>query len=69
MKMPLQNVGAIDQWLRFAVGFLLLFAAASGMIGPWGYIGIVPLATAMLKYCPLYHLLRLRTDGNAQGGG
>lgn len=51
------NVGAFDQWLRFALGFLLIVMAGMGVIGPWGYVGVVPLATAAVRYCPLYQLL------------
>ena len=65
MQKPKVNIGAVDQWLRFAVGFLLLFTAAAGIIGPWGYIGVVPLVTAVTKYCPLYHVLGWRTDRKA----
>lgn len=56
------NVGAIDQWLRFSLGFVLLFLAGTGLIGPWGYIGVVPLATAAVRYCPLYHVLGFDTS-------
>ena len=62
MKIPRENIGAVDQWLRFALGFVLLFTAAAGIVGPWGYVGVVPLVTAMFRYCPLYHALGLRTD-------
>lgn len=55
------NVGAIDQWLRISVGFVLLFLAGTGIIGAWGYIGLLPLATAGLRYCPLYHALGIDT--------
>lgn len=55
------NIGPLDLWLRLAVGFVLLFAAGTGIIGPWGYLGVVPLATAAMRYCPLYHVLGLST--------
>lgn len=55
------NVGAFDQWLRLALGFVLLFAAGSGIIGSWGYLGVIPLLTAMFSYCPLYHMLGITT--------
>ena len=61
------NVGPVDLWLRFALGFILLFTAGAGIIGPWGYVAAaVPLATAAMRYCPLYHLLGLST---CQKGG
>jgi hypothetical protein len=56
-----QNIGAVDQWARYAAGFVLLFLAGSGVIGPWGYLGVVPLATAAFGYCPLYHALGVHT--------
>ena len=63
-----QNVGALDQWLRFAVGFVLLFLTGAGIIGPWGYIGLVPLLTAMFRFCPLYHALGISSrKGGATG--
>jgi hypothetical protein len=55
------NVGAVDQWARFALGFVLLFLTGAGVIGPWGYVGLVPLLTAMFRFCPLYHVLGVST--------
>lgn len=61
------NVGRIDQVLRIAVGLLLIALFSAGVIGPWGLIGLVPLATGLLRYCPLYQLLGIHTCGaNAQ---
>jgi len=48
------NVGGIDRILRFVVGIVLVALAATGTIGAWGYIGIVPIATAALGWCPAY---------------
>jgi len=56
-----QNVGTVDQWLRLSIGFVLLFLAGTGVIGAWGYIGIVPLLTGAFRFCPLYQALGLRT--------
>ena len=55
------NVGAVDQWLRFALGFVMLFMAGSGVIGARGYLGVLPLLSAATRYCPVYHLLGLST--------
>ena len=55
------NIGPIDQWVRISVGYVLLFLAATGLVGAWGYIGLLPLATAGLRYCPLYHALGIST--------
>jgi Protein of unknown function (DUF2892) len=55
------NVGGIDRLLRIVVGVVLLALTAMGSIGLWGLIGIVPLATGLLKFCPVYPLLGLST--------
>ena len=43
------NVGGIDRILRIAAGALLIVLAALSVIGPWGYIGIVPLLTGLFR--------------------
>lgn len=48
------NVGGIDRILRIAAGALLIVLAALSVIGPWGYIGIVPLLTGLFRVCPAY---------------
>ena len=56
-----KNLGAIDRVIRIAAGAGLLAAAALGAIGPWGWIGIVPLATGLFRFCPAYMLLGIRS--------
>jgi hypothetical protein len=48
------NVGSIDRILRIVVGLALIGATLAGMIGMWGWIGIVPLATGIFRVCPAY---------------
>jgi hypothetical protein len=55
------NVGNLDRVLRVAIGLLLIVLALTGTIGVWGYIGIVPLATGLMRFCPLYKLLGVDT--------
>jgi hypothetical protein len=55
------NVGGIDRVLRIAAGAILFVLAMMGTIGPWGYIGIVLLATGLLRFCPVYPLLGINT--------
>jgi hypothetical protein len=55
------NVGGIDRVLRAVLGVVLVALAVMGTIGPWGWIGLVPLATAALGFCPLYSVLGFRT--------
>jgi len=54
------NVGGIDRVLRIAAGLGLVGWAAMG--GPvWAWIGVVPLATGAVGFCPVYPLLGLST--------
>jgi len=55
------NVGNIDRALRILVGLVLVVLAGMGLIGIWGYIGVVLVATGMIAICPLYTLLGVRT--------
>lgn len=55
------NIGTTDRMIRFAAGAALVALAAAGTIGAWGWIGVVPLATAFVKFCPAYTLLGLKT--------
>lgn len=54
-----RNVGTIDRVLRIIVGLALIAAAATGTIGVWGWIGVVPVLTALVGFCPAYTLLGL----------
>lgn len=51
------NVGGIDRVLRIVLGLALIALTLTGAIGAWGWIGLVPLATAAMGYCPLYTVL------------
>ena len=55
------NVGGIDKILRIVAGIALIAMAAMSVIGPWGFIGIVPLLTGLLGWCPAYTLLGIKT--------
>ena len=55
------NVGNIDRALRILAGLALIGLAAFGMIGTWGFLGVVPLATGVIAMCPLYKLLGIAT--------
>ena len=48
------NVGGIDRVLRILVGLVLIGLAATGAVGWWGWLGIVPLATGLIGWCPPY---------------
>jgi hypothetical protein len=55
------KVGGLDRMRRFALGLLLLALTLTGAIGAWGWIGLVPLATASMRFCPIYPLLGIHT--------
>lgn len=55
------NVGGFDRLIRIVAGIVLIALAAMGTIGWWGLIGIVPLATGFMRFCPLYPLLGIST--------
>lgn len=57
------NIGGIDRVLRVLAGVALVALAVTGTIGAWGWIGLVPLATAALGWCPLYTVLGFSTCG------
>jgi hypothetical protein len=51
------NVGGIDRIARIVLGLALIALTLTGTIGVWGWIGIVPVATAAMGFCPLYTVL------------
>lgn len=56
------NVGSIDRIIRILAGLALIAWALMG--GPaWAWIGVVPLATGLFKFCPAYTLLGMNTCG------
>lgn len=55
------NVGGIDKILRIVVGAVLIGLAITGAIGAWGWIGVLPLATGLINFCPAYQLLGVNT--------
>lgn len=48
------NVGSIDRILRIAVGALLIALTLTEQIGAWGWIGVLPILTGTLRWCPAY---------------
>jgi hypothetical protein len=56
-----RNVGGLDRIIRIAIGLALIGATLAGAIGAWGWLGLVPLATGALGWCPPYALLGFNT--------
>ena len=57
------NVGTVDRIVRIVIGLALLslLVVLDGGARWLGLIGIVPIATALFRWCPAYTLLGLRT--------
>lgn len=55
------NIGTIDRILRIVIGMALISLVFVGPQTLWGLIGIVPLATAVIGFCPAYALLGIRS--------
>ncbi|HRK96337.1 MAG TPA: DUF2892 domain-containing protein [Rhodospirillales bacterium] len=56
-----KNVGSIDRIARIVLGLVLISLVFVGPQTPWGWIGLVPLGTALVGWCPAYRLLGIRT--------
>ncbi len=56
-----KNVGNLDKILRIVIGLVLISLVFVGPQTPWGWIGIVPLATALVGWCPLYRIIGVST--------
>lgn len=57
------NIGGFDKAVRLvaAAAMFSLFLVLEGNARLWGLVGIVPLATALLSWCPLYTVLGIST--------
>ena len=58
------NIGALDRILRIVVGAVLIALVFVGPKTAWGWIGIVPLVTGLLKTCPIYSLIGVSSCPN-----
>ncbi|HEY9119636.1 MAG TPA: DUF2892 domain-containing protein [Marinobacter sp.] len=56
-----RNMGTADRTIRAIVGVVLLALVFVGPQTAWGWIGIIPLATALMGNCPAYSLIGVRT--------
>lgn len=57
-----RNVGQIDRALRIVLGLVLLVLAFRGTYTPWTWLGVVPLLTGLVGWCPPYSLLGINTS-------
>lgn len=56
------NEGKLDRTLRMVAGLIFIGLAATNTIGMWGYIGVLPLLTGAVGFCPLYSLLGMNSS-------
>ena len=59
-----KNIGNIERVVRIVGGLVLIALAATGTVGVWGWLGLVPLATGLVGWCPPYSLLGINTCKN-----
>jgi len=55
------NEGTIDRALRVIAGLVLIGLAATGTVGVWGWIGVLPLVTGIVGICPAYAIFGMNT--------
>ena len=48
------NVGSIDRVIRILAGIILIALTLTGVIGSWGWLGVVPVLTGIFRFCPAY---------------
>jgi len=55
------NEGTVDRVVRIAAGVVLIALALVGPKTPWGFLGVIPLLTGLVGFCPLYRLVGVST--------
>jgi membrane protein implicated in regulation of membrane protease activity len=56
-----KNVGTADKWIRIIIGLFLLSLVFFGPKTAWGWLGLIPLITAFVGFCPLYLPFKIST--------
>jgi hypothetical protein len=59
------NVGRLDRSARIAAGVVLVGLGATGAVGAWGYVGVLPLLTGLVGFCPAYSVFGIDTCSSA----
>lgn len=55
------NIGTLDRTLRIVLGLALISLVFVGPQSPWGWFGLIPLLTGLVRVCPLYSVVGVRT--------
>lgn len=56
-----RNEGTLDRALRIIAGLVLIALVFVGPQTAWGWVGLVPLVTGLVGYCPLYRVFGINT--------
>jgi hypothetical protein len=59
-----KNIGNTERIVRIVAGLILIALTATHTVGVWGWLGVVPLATGLIGWCPPYSLLGINTCKN-----
>jgi len=59
------NIGSIDKVVRLVLGLVLISLALVGPKTPWGWLGVILVATAAMNFCPLYRVIGFSSKGKA----
>ena len=57
----MKNEGMVDRSIRVILGVVLISLVFIGPQSPWGWVGLVPLITGIIGFCPLYKIVGLNT--------
>lgn len=57
----MKNEGTADRSIRILLGVVLISLVFVGPQSPWGWVGLVPLLTGLVGFCPLYKIIGLNT--------
>lgn len=57
------NLGYVDRLIRISVGLVMVSLAATNSVGLWGWLGLIPLATGLARFCPFYSILGFNSCG------
>ena len=55
------NVGSVDRVFRIVLGLVLIALVFVGPQTPWGWTGLIPLATGFMRTCPVYSIFGINT--------
>ena len=60
------NEGNVDRAVRVVAGLIILSLAFIGPKSAWGYVGLLPIITGLVGFCPAYSLFGISTCAAAK---